>query len=79
MIAHRKTSLQDAATKQYDSTVESAKQFGRSDLPEVFTAEEKKRCRLDGGEGEGGTLRLPNVDVAPAPEPAHALRENDSC
>ena len=35
----------------------------------------EKRCRLDGGEDEGGTLRLPNVDVVPAPEPAHVLRE----
>ena len=41
----------------------------------VFTEEEKKRCRLDGGEDEDGTLRLPNVDVVPAPEPAHVLRE----
>ena len=39
--AHRRASLQDAATKQYDSAVESAKQFGCSELPEVFTAEEK--------------------------------------
>ena len=75
MDAHRRASLQDAATKQYDSAVESAKQFGRPELPEVFTAEEKKRCRLDGGEDEDGTLRLPNVDVVPAPEPAHVLRE----
>ena len=42
MDAHRKASLQDAATKQYDSAVESAKQFGCSERPEVFTAEEKK-------------------------------------
>ena len=41
MDAYRKASLQDAATKQYDSAVESAKQFGCSELPEVFTAEEK--------------------------------------
>merc|ERR1711884_102787 len=75
MDAHRKASLEDAGTKQYDSAVESAKQFGCSELLEVFTAEEKKRCRLDGGEDEGGTLRLPNVDVVPAPEPAHVLRE----
>ena len=75
MDAHRKASLEDASTKQYDSAVESAKQFGCSELLEVFTAEEKKRCKLDGGEDEGGTLRLPNVDVVPAPEPAHVLRE----
>ena len=41
MDAHRKASLQDATTKQYDSAVESAKQFGCSELLEVFTAEEK--------------------------------------
>ena len=75
MSEHRKSSLQDAGTKQYDSAIESAKQFGCSELPEVFTAEEKKRCRLDGGEDEGGTLRLPNVDVVPTPEAAHVLRE----
>ena len=40
MDAHRRASLQDAATKQYDSVVESAKQCGCSELPEVFTAEE---------------------------------------
>ena len=34
-----------------------------------------KRCRLDGGEEEDGTQRLPDVDVVPAPEPAHVLRE----
>jgi len=75
MDAHRKACLRDAATKQYDSAVESAKQFGCTELQEVFTAEEKKRCRLDGGEDEGGTQRLPNVEVVPAPEPAHVLRE----
>ena len=40
--AHRKATLQDARTKQYDSAVESAKQFGCSEVSEVFTAEEKK-------------------------------------
>ena len=35
----------------------------------------KKCCRLDGGEDEDGTRRLPNVEVVPAPEPAHVLRE----
>ena len=35
----------------------------------------EKRCRLDGGEDEGGMLRLPNADVVPAPELAHVLRE----
>jgi hypothetical protein len=72
MDAHRKgwkASLQDAGTKQYDSAVESAKQFGGSELREVFTADEKKRCRLDGGEDEDGTRRLPDVDVVPTPEP----------
>ena len=42
MHAHRKASLQDAGTKQYDSAAESANQFGCSVLSEVFTAEEKK-------------------------------------
>ena len=46
MDAHRRASLQDAATKQYDSAVESAKQFGCSELPEVFTAEEKNDADL---------------------------------
>ena len=41
MDAHRKALLQDAGTKQYDSAVESGKQFGCSELPEAFTAEEK--------------------------------------
>ena len=41
MDAHRKACLRDAATKQYDSAVESAKQFGCSELQEVFTSEEK--------------------------------------
>ena len=40
MDAHRKACLRDAATKQYDSAVESAKQFGCSELQEVFTSEE---------------------------------------
>ena len=40
-----------------------------------YSQPKRKRCRLDGGEDEGGTLRLPNVDVVPAPEPAHVLRE----
>jgi hypothetical protein len=75
MSAHREACLRDAATKQYDSAVESAKQFGCPELQEVFTADEKKRCRLDGGEDEDGTQRLPNVDVVPAPEPAHVTRE----
>ena len=35
MDAHRKASLEDASTKQYDSAVESAKQFGCSELLEV--------------------------------------------
>ena len=35
----------------------------------------ERRCRLDGGEDEDGTVRLPNVDVVPAPVPLHVLRE----
>ena len=75
MAKHRADHLRDAATKQYDSAVESARQFGCPDLKEVFTAEEKKRCRLDGGADEDGTLRLPNVEVVPAADAAHVLRE----
>ena len=41
----------------------------------IPSRKKKKRCRLDGGKDEGGTLRLPNVDVVPAPEPAHEMRE----
>ena len=41
MDAHRKPSLQDAGPKQYDNTVESARQFGCSELSEVFTGEKK--------------------------------------
>ena len=41
MEEHRQAYLRDAATKQYDSAVESAKQFGWPELKEVFTAEEK--------------------------------------
>ena len=56
MDGHRKACLRDAATKQYDSAVESARQFGCPELREVFTAEEKKRCKLDGGIDEDGTV-----------------------
>ena len=38
MSAHREACLRDAATKQYDSAVESAKEFGCPELKEVFTA-----------------------------------------
>ena len=41
MDAHRKACLSDAATKQFDSAVESARQFGCTEQREVFTAEEK--------------------------------------
>ena len=41
--AHSKASLEDAATKQYDSADESAKQFGCAEALDVFTAEEKRR------------------------------------
>ncbi len=40
MGAHRAACLEDAATKQYDSAVESARHFGCSELQDVFTAEE---------------------------------------
>ena len=35
----------------------------------------KKRCCLDGGAEVNGTLRLPNVEVAPAADAGHVLRE----
>ena len=80
MDAHRKAALQDVRTKQYDSAVESAKQLGCSELSEVFTAEEKKRCRLNGGEDEGGTLRLPNVDVCASSRTSSCVAwENAGC
>ena len=41
MGQHRKAHLEDAATKQYDSAVESAKQFGCASLKEAFTEAEK--------------------------------------
>ena len=47
-------------------------------MQEIFTAEEKKRCRLDGANEEDGTQRLPNVDVVPAPDRAHVLREKQT-
>ena len=76
MEEHRAACLRDATTKQYDSAVESARQFGCAHLKEVFTAEERKRCRLDGGQEEDGTQR-DDVEIVPAPEPAHVLREKD--
>ena len=75
MARHRDAHLRDAAIKQFDSAVESGRQFGCTDLKEVFTADEKKRCRLDGGADDDGTPRLPNVEVVPAPDPGHVLRE----
>ena len=50
MAEHRKACIRDTTTKQYDSSVESARQFGCAEFKEVFTAEERKRCRLDGGQ-----------------------------
>ena len=78
MHAHRKTCVRDAATKPYDSAVESAKQFGCPEPKEVFTAEEKQRCRLDGGLDEDGTQRLPNVEMVPLAGPVHISLEKCS-
>ena len=75
MAKHRDAHLRDATTKQFDCAVESARQFGCAALKEVFTEDEKKRCRLDGEAEIDGTLRLPNVEVVPAGEPGHILRE----
>ena len=77
MQEHRAACLRDAATKQYDSAVESARRFGCGHLKEVFTEEERRRCRLDGGQEEDGTHRE-DVEVVPAPQPAHELRERDA-
>ena len=76
MDDHRDACLRDASTKQYGSAIESGRQFGIVSLKEIFTAEERKRCRLDGGEEEDGTRR-DDVEVVPLPEPAHVLREKD--
>ena len=75
MATHREAHLFDAATKHFYCAAESARQFGCRDLKEVFTADEKKRCRLDGGADEDGTLRLPNAEVVPAADAGHVLRE----
>ena len=74
MREHQAACLRDAVTKQYDSAVESARQFGCSHLKEVFTAEERRRSRLDGGQEEDGTRRQ-DVEVVAAPEAGHELRE----
>ena len=63
MARHRDAHLRDAATKQFDSAVESGRPLGCTDLKEVFATDEKKRCRLDGGVDDDGTPRLPNVEV----------------
>ena len=41
MATHREAHLRDAATKQFDCAVESARQFGCQELKEVFTTDEK--------------------------------------
>ena len=74
MKRHRAAVLQDACTKQYDSAVEAARQFGHGELKGVFTAEERKRSRLDGGFEEDGRQR-DDVEIVAAPEPAHPSRE----
>ena len=54
MKKHRAAVLKDACSKQYDSAVEPARQFGHGELKEVFTAQAQKRSRLDGGFEEDG-------------------------
>ena len=56
--------------------MEAARQFGHAELKEVFTAQEQNRSRLDGGFEEDGRQR-DEVEIVPAPEPAHVLRERD--
>ena len=41
MNAYREACLRDAATKQYDIAIKSAKQFGYPELKDVVTAENK--------------------------------------
>ena len=78
MNAHKEACLRDAATKQYDGEMESAKQFGCPELKEVFTAEKKTRCRLDASEDEDGKQRLPNVEIVPPAEPVHVMQEKNA-
>jgi len=74
---HREDCLDDAATKQYDSSIEGGRQFGVTGLQEIFTEKERVRCRLDGGCEEDGRLRE-LVQVVPEIEPAHLRREREA-
>ena len=49
MRKHRDDCLLDTSTKQYDSSIERGRQFGIPELKEVFTKQERLRCRLDSG------------------------------
>ena len=77
MRKHRDDCLLDASTKQYDSSIECGRQFGIPELKEVFTQQERLRCRLDGGCEEDGRQRE-LVKVVPDIEPAHLWREREA-
>ena len=77
MRKHRDDCLLDASTKQYDSSIECGRQFGIPELKEVFTQQERLRCRLDGGCEEDGRQRE-LVEVVPDIEPAHLSREREA-
>jgi len=64
-----------AATVQYESAREPAKQMGVHDLPpEPFTAKQQRQTRMDGGEDEDGTLRE-FVELGPPVVQPHLQRE----
>ena len=77
MRKHMDDCLLDATTKQYDSSIECGRQFGIPELKEVFTQQERLRCRLDGGCEEDGRQRE-LVEVVPVIEPAHLSREREA-
>ena len=67
--------LATAATVQYESAREPAKQMGVHDLPpEPFTAKQQRQTRMDGGEDEDGTLRE-LVELGPPVVQPHLQRE----
>ena len=74
---HREECLRDATTKQYDSSTEGGRQLGIPGLQEVFTQNERTRCRLDGGCEEDGRQR-DLVAVVPTSSGPSAARDAGS-
>ena len=67
-----------AATVQYESAREPARQMGVNNLPpEPFTAKQQRQTRMDGGEEEDGTLR-DFVELGPPVVQPHLQREATS-